>query len=141
MFVGAQMAWSGATERPALGLGRRPWPCEAAGMTRGTGDTEEGLRAKLGLDACAYVNLLRSRTTTTDAAIDSLVRRASGSPDRLRDAADLLGEDFSEAAALLRRAVRRAADPPPLEPPQHFARWEAPRPLSRPETLRRQPGG
>ena len=98
-------------------------------MTGGTGDTEEGLWVKLSLDACAYVNLLRSRTTTTDAAIDNLIRRASGSPDRLRDAADLLGEDFGEAAALLRRAVRRAADPPPPEPPQHFARWEAPRPL------------
>jgi len=99
-------------------------------MTGGTGDTDEGLRAKLSLEACTYVNLLRSRTMTTDAAVDNLIRSALGSPDRLRDAADLLGEDFGEAAALLRRAVRQAADPPPPEPPQHFARWEAPRPLS-----------
>jgi len=98
-------------------------------MTGGTGDVEDGLRARLGLDACDYVNLLRSHTTTTNAAIEDLVRTAFGSPDRLRDAADLLGDDFGEAAALLRRAVRRAADPPPPQAPQHYAQWEAPRNL------------
>jgi hypothetical protein len=40
------------------------------------------------------------------------------SPERLRDAAELLGEEDSEARALLVRAVRYAEDPRRPEPPR-----------------------
>jgi len=97
-------------------------------MTGGRRDVEADIRAKLGRNARTEVRLLRaSSDTTVDAAIDRLVGTAYGSPDRLRDAADLLGpEDAADdvegqgARPLLRRAVRRAADPIPPAPPQPF---------------------
>jgi len=101
-------------------------------MTGGRRDVEADIRAKLGRNARTEVRLLRaSSDTTVDAAIDRLVGTAYGSPDwlrdRLRDAADLLGpEDAADdvegqgARALLRRAVRRAADPIPPAPPKPF---------------------
>jgi hypothetical protein len=74
-------------------------------------DVEQDIRDQLGRDAKIDVKLVRSTQTTVDAALDGLVREAFGSPERLRDAAELLGEDDGEARALLARAVRRAADP------------------------------
>jgi hypothetical protein len=62
-----------------------------------------------------------------DAALNGLVDRAFGDPGRLRDAVDLLGDEHAEAQALLRRAVRRAADPQPPGPPRPFAAPDAPR--------------
>jgi hypothetical protein len=91
-------------------------------------DVEADVRARVAADARAWVRLLRERNTTTpDIAIDRLIDRAFGSPDRLRDAAELLGDEHREARALLVRATRLAADPQPPAPPRPFAPPDAPR--------------
>jgi hypothetical protein len=89
-------------------------------------DVEADLREQLARNVKVYVKLIRSTQTTVDAALDGLVRESFGSPERLRDAAELLGEDDGEARALLVRAVRRAADPPP-QPPRPYAPPDASR--------------
>ena len=88
---------------------------------------EADLRALLARDARACVKMPRtSSMTTVDAALDGLVDRAFGDPGRLQDAVDLLGDEHAEALALLRRAVRRAADPQPPGPPRPFSAPDAP---------------
>jgi hypothetical protein len=91
-------------------------------------DLEADLRRQLGRDARICVGAVRRGQGTHDSVIDYLVDRSFGSPDRLRDAAELLDEDEDQAArALLNRAVRRAADPPPPAPPKPFSPPDAPR--------------
>ena len=71
---------------------------------------------------------LRRGQGTLDSVINYLVSRAYGSPDRLLDARDRLGQPDAEARALLFRASRTAADPQPPAPPRLFSAPDAPRP-------------
>lgn len=84
----------------------------------GRRDVEADLRQRLARDAQIGVASLRRSHGTPETVIDYLVSRAYGSPDRLLDARDRLGEPDSEARALLLRASRRAADPVPEPLPQ-----------------------
>jgi hypothetical protein len=59
------------------------------------------------------VGALRRGQGTVDSILDYLIKRAYGSPERLLDARDRLGEPDAEARALLLRASRRAWDPNP----------------------------
>ena len=87
-------------------------------MTGGRRNVEDDLRHQLSRDAVIGVKQLRHGSmTTTDSVLDYLVSRAYGSPDRLLDARDLLGQQDAEARALL----LRAADPVPPQPPRPFA--------------------
>jgi hypothetical protein len=88
----------------------------------GVVDVEADLRRKLADSARMFVILIRRTHTTPDAAVDGLVRNAFGSPDRLRDAVDLLGEDEQAPRALLTRAVRYAQDLRAPEPPRVYER-------------------
>jgi hypothetical protein len=99
-------------------------------MGGGRRDVEADIRQQLAEHAKLEVRLLRaSSATTPDAAIDRLVDRAFGSPERLLDARELLGDEEDQGArALLLRASRRAADPQPPAPPKPFAPPDAPRP-------------
>jgi hypothetical protein len=109
--------------------------CDAADMTSSRRDVEQDIRVKLGRNARTEVLWLRtSSASSVDAAIDRLVTTAHGSPDGLRDAVDLRGPEVDDedvetrgAQALLRRAVRRAADPQPQAPPKPFLPPDAPR--------------
>jgi len=96
----------------------------------GKRDVEQDIRRKLADEAHGEVRLLRSSSITTpEASIGRLIDRAHGSPERLRDAAALLGNDDREALALLTRAHRLAqypvADP---APPKPFSPPDAPGP-------------
>jgi hypothetical protein len=93
----------------------------------GMADVEADIRAGLAEGAKIYVTLIRRTLTTADGAVDGLVRKAFGSPDRLRDALDLLGEDDQEPRALLTRAIRYAKDPRAPEPPRVEPRPDASR--------------
>jgi hypothetical protein len=110
-LVGTRQAPHGATER-----------CDAAAMSGGRRDVDHDTRVRLGRDAQIGVSQLRyGNITTVDAVLDYLVERSFGSPERLLDARDLLGEPDMPARALLLRAPRRAADPIPPAPPKPFA--------------------
>ena len=81
-------------------------------MAGGRRDVESDLRQQLGRDAQIGVRLLRrSDETSVDATLDYLVGRAYGSPDRLLDARDRLGEPDAEARALLLRALTQSCRP------------------------------
>ena len=96
-------------------------------MGGGRRDVEADFR-QLARDAQIGVKLFRrSDETSVDPPLDYLVGRAYGSPDRLLDARDLLGEPDAGARALLLRASRRTADPQPPWPPRPFAPPDAPR--------------
>jgi hypothetical protein len=91
-------------------------------------DVEADLRAKLAQSARDFVVLLRRGSVrTSDAAVNQIVDHAFGSPERLRYALDLLGEDEQEPRALLTRAVRYAEDPRAPEPPRVYERPDASR--------------
>jgi hypothetical protein len=105
-------------------------------MAGGNRDVEADLRAGLAESAKTFVILIRRTLTTPDGAVDGLVSKSLGSPERLRDAVELLGEDDSEARALLVRAVRRAEDPQPPQAPPPMARPDASR-FGRPEGKQR----
>ena len=98
-------------------------------MSGGRRNVEDALRHLLSRDAAIGVKQLRRSSATggVDAVLDYLVDRAYGSPDRLLDARDLLGEQDAGARALLLRASRRAADPPPAAHPRPFSPPDAPR--------------
>lgn len=81
-------------------------------------DVEADLRAKLAQSARDYVIVIRRTHSTADAAVDGLVDKAFGSPERLRDAVELLGGDEQEPRALLIRAVRYAEHSRAPETPQ-----------------------
>lgn len=94
----------------------------------GRRDVEADIRQQLARDAQIGVKLLRrSDETSVDATLDYLVGRAYGSPDRLLNARNRLGEPDAEARALLLRASRRAADPQPAAHPRPFSPPDAPR--------------
>jgi hypothetical protein len=104
-------------------------------MGGGRRDVEADIRQQLAELAKLEVRLLRaSSDTTPDAAIDRLIDKAFGSPERLRDAAGLLGGEDQEALALLARAQRLATYPvQDPRPPKPFSPPDAPRPgLARP---------
>ena len=88
-------------------------------------DVEADLRGGLAEGARTYVELLKRSWTTPDAAVDGLVRKSFGSPERLGDALDLLSEDEQEPRALLTRAIRYAEDPRIPEPPKMRERPDA----------------
>jgi len=73
-------------------------------------EVEDLLRRQLALSARTYWTLIGGGQTTVDGALGSLVRNAFGSAERLRDAAELLGDEDREAKALLIRACY-IADP------------------------------
>ena len=73
--------------------------------------------------------LRASSATTPDAAIDRLIDKAYGSPERLRDAAGLLGDGDQAALALLTGAHRLAQYPvQDPRPPRPFSPPAAPDP-------------
>ena len=96
----------------------------------GRRDVEQDIRWQLAAEARGEVRLLRSGSITTpNASVDRLINGAYGSPERLRDAAALLGEDEQEALALLTRAHRLAQYPvQDPAPPKPFAPPDAPTP-------------
>jgi hypothetical protein len=94
----------------------------------GKRNVEQNLRVQLGRDARIAVGALRRGQGTVESVLDYLVSRAYGSPDRLLDARDLLGQPDAEARALLLRASRRAMDPIPAQPPKPFTLPDAPKP-------------
>ena len=59
--------------------------------------------------ARASVAVIGSDVATVESVLNYLVHRAAGDPERLRDAAELLDEDQTEARALLSRP--RAGQP------------------------------
>jgi hypothetical protein len=88
-------------------------------------DVEADLRRKLAQSARDFVVLLRrGQVATSDAAVNQLAAHAFGSPERLADALELLGEDEHESRALLTRA-RYAVDPRAPEPPRVGERPDA----------------
>jgi hypothetical protein len=97
----------------------------------GKRDVEQDIRWRLAEEARGEVRLLRSGALTTpDASVGRLIDRAYGSPERLRGAAALLGEEDQEALALLTRAQRLAAFPvQDPSPPKPFSPPDAPRPV------------
>jgi hypothetical protein len=97
-------------------------------MAGGKRDVEPELRRQLAEQARREVELLRaSSATTPNAAVDRLIDKAYGSPERLRDAAALLGEEDREALALLTRAHRLAQFPvQDPSPPRPFSPPDAP---------------
>jgi hypothetical protein len=98
-------------------------------MTGGRRNVEDDLRHQLGRDAVIGEKQLRHGSmTTTDSVLDYLVSRSYGSPDRLLDAMDLLGQQDAGARALLNPAARRAADPQPAGHPRPFSPPDAPTP-------------
>jgi hypothetical protein len=98
-------------------------------MSGGRRDVEDDLRHQLSRDAViGEKQLRRSSSSSVDNVFDYLVSRAYGSPDRLLDARDLLGQQDQGARALLLRASRRAADPQPAAHPRPFSPPDAPRP-------------
>jgi hypothetical protein len=102
--------------------------CQSHGMPSRR-DVEAELRRQLSRDAViGEAQLRRGSVTTVDSVLDYLVSRAYGSPDRLLDVRDLLGQQDAGARALLLRASRRAADPVPPEPPRPFSPPAAPIP-------------
>jgi hypothetical protein len=70
-------------------------------MADGGRDVEQDIRDQPARGAKGYGKLIWSTQTTVDAALDGLVREAFGAAERLRDAAELLGEDDGRARALL----------------------------------------
>jgi hypothetical protein len=60
-------------------------------------DVETDLRHQLSRDAVTGEAVLLRGTTTVDGVLDYLVSRAYGSPDRLLDARDLLGQQDAGA--------------------------------------------
>ena len=70
----------------------------------------------------------RSSRTTPSAAIDRLIDMAYGSPERLWDAAGLLGEGEQEPLALLTRAQLLVHYPVAPALPKPFSPPDAPRP-------------
>ena len=81
-------------------------------------DVEADLRRQLTKSAQAFVVLLSRGQTNAEAAVDVLAERAFGSPERLRDAAALLGDEDVSARALLTWAARYAQDPRRPGPPR-----------------------
>ena len=97
-------------------------------MSGGRRDVEADIRRKVADEARGEVRLLRfGSITTPNASIDRLIGWAYGSPERLRDAAALSGEDEHEPLALLTRAQRLAQYPIPLAHPKPFSPPDAPR--------------
>ena len=93
-------------------------------MTGGTAEhVEADIQAKLADEARGEVRLLRSGSMTTpNASVDRLINGAYGSPERLRDAAALLGEDEQEALALLTRE-RSVTGAGSCSTPRRSIRW------------------
>ena len=82
---------------------------------------EQDIRDRLIREARGFPQMIRDRKTEAELAIGMLVRTAFGSAERLAAAVEQLERDdpdATEALALLRRAVRRAADPPEPEKPR-----------------------
>jgi hypothetical protein len=76
-------------------------------MSGGRRDVEDDLRHQLSRDAViGEKQLRRSSSSSVDNVLDYLVSRAYGSPDRLLDARDLLGQQDQGARALLLREPR-----------------------------------
>jgi hypothetical protein len=97
-------------------------------MAGGRRNVEDDLRHLLARDAViGEKHLRRSSSSSVDNVLDYSVSRSYGSPDRLLDARDLLGEQDQGARALLLRASRRAADPQPAAHPRPFSPRDAPR--------------
>lgn len=99
-------------------------------MAGDAGDAEHDIRRQLTEQARGDAHLMRSGSSTTpDGAVDRLISKADGVPERLRDAAALLGEEDQEALALLTRAHRLAQFPvQDPSPPKPFSPPNAPRP-------------
>jgi hypothetical protein len=99
-------------------------------MADGLRDAEQDIRRQLAEQARGEAQLLRSGSITTpNASVHKLIDKAHGSPERLRDAAALLGEEDQEALALLTRAHRLAQFPvQDPSPPKPFSPPNAPRP-------------
>lgn len=98
-------------------------------MGGGPEDAEQEIRRQLAELARGEAQLLRSGSIPTpDGALDRLIEKAGGAPERLRDAAALLGPEEQEALALLTRAHRLAQFPvQDPAPPKPFSPPNAPR--------------